>query len=123
MKEATFLARVTGMADAFGWKWWHVPAPMVAAGQTWRPYAKAAGLPDLFLTYDDPARLIIAELKGDGGKLSDAQQEFLALAKAAADRDAAGEEPPGRTRVVGVYAWWPKDEPSIEQILRTKVLI
>lgn len=123
MKETPFLGWVIGTAEATGWLVKHVPAPMVAAGNKWRPYAKAAGLPDLFLLHDDPPRLIIAELKGDGGKLSDAQQEFLTLAKAAADRDAAGEEPPGRTRVVAVYAWWPKDMPIIEQILKSKSLI
>lgn len=134
MKEADFQKRVTDMAERFGWKWWHVPSPMVADGKGgWRPYKKAAGLPDLFLMHDDPPRLIIAEVKGDGGKLSDAQREFLQAAKAVADR--TWQEPTeyalddispaivvATGHALGVYVFDPSMEAAVEQMLRTKVL-
>ncbi len=150
MKEAAFQRRVTDMADRFGWKWWHVPAPMVAGsgedGPRWRPYAHAAGLADLILTHHDPPRLVFMELKGDGGKLSDRQQEFLQAVKAVAatTKGFHNHHPEARASVftpdgeeivlaetpaynstghtVAVYAFWPQDEPQIEQLLRSKVL-
>jgi hypothetical protein len=132
MLERDFLARVTDMADRFGWKWWHTPAPMVAAGKEWRPYKKGAGVADLILIHDSPPRLLFIELKGDGGKLSENQRGFLQAAQEVAriardvdtDVEPALEEmgcfacPPA----VGVYAFWPKDEPLIEQLLRTRCL-
>ena len=69
MKEKDVQKAVTDMLDATGWQWWHVPAPMVAGKDGWRPYRKAAGLPDIFAFYDDPPRMLILELKGDSGKL------------------------------------------------------
>jgi hypothetical protein len=61
--------------------------PVVAerSGRGFRPYKKAAGLPDIFAMHADPPRLLILELKGDGGSLSDAQREFLELARDVAE--------------------------------------
>jgi hypothetical protein len=133
MLEKDFQKRVTDMADRFGWSWWHTPAPMVAAGKEWRPYKKGAGVADLILIHDSPPRLIFMELKGDGGKLSDNQSEFLRAAKTVADDSfswmldvstvrAIGPDHYKLSKPFGVYAFWPKDEPLIEQLLRTKVL-
>lgn len=118
---------MTAVATRFGWQWWHVPAPMVAAkGGTWRPYKKAAGLPDLILLHDDPPRMILAELKGDGGELSEEQREFLRLAHLVAE-EATTEWQQGVTpavqRLVGVYVWRPADRDGIERMLRSKVLL
>jgi hypothetical protein len=119
------------MADRFNWLWWHVPAPMVAAGKDWRPYKKAAGLPDLVLISDDPPRIVFAEIKGDGGKLSEAQVEFLKAARDVADsiRHAyhdlvcAGANAPRPQDPVGVFVWTPDQADLVEQILRTRVLV
>jgi hypothetical protein len=87
--------------------------------------ARAAGLPDLILFHSDPPRLIFAELKGTGGKLSDKQREFLQAAREVA-REAF--EPRNTTSSaywpapLGVYAWYPEDEETVEQILRSRVL-
>jgi hypothetical protein len=95
---------------------------------------RAAGLPDLFLLHDDPPRMIIAEVKGPKGKLSDRQQEFLRLAREVADgcycyppEDAKGNPTADRStaymeHLVGVYAWTPADESVIEDILRSKAV-
>ncbi len=140
MLEKDFLKRVTDMADRFGWKWWHVPAPMINAGGEWRPYKKGAGVADLILTCADPPRLVFIELKGDGGKLTDNQRDFLQSVKDVAEAT-SGEPVLVHDRVVqtdtfsggvahadfektlGVYAFWPEVEPLVEQLLRTKVLL
>ncbi len=133
MNEADFQRRVTDMAVRFGWKWWHVPAPMRAVhdeqtgARKWIGAKEGAGVADLILTHHDPPRLVFMELKGDGGKLSDRQTEFLAAVKVVADEtkqgfDGWGEPTDEYDATVGVYAFWPKDEPAIEQLLRSRVL-
>lgn len=136
MREKDLQKRITDMADRFGWRWWHVPAPMVKRGKEWVGAKQAAGLPDLILIHDDPPRMLMLELKADGGKLSEDQLAFLTMAKAVA-RDAISLEdvlhngellleqkldaevrPP--TPIIGVHAVWPEHEPIIEQILRSK---
>lgn len=121
LRERDFLNWVIQTAEAFNWVVKHVPAPMVAAGDNWRPYKKAAGLPDLFLLHADPPRMVIAEVKGTGGKLSDAQREFLTLARDASEEHfklCESIEP----RRVGVYVFEPGMEEAITQLLRTRVL-
>lgn len=132
MKERDLLNWVVACAERFGWKVYHVPAPMVAnrkGGFVGSP--RAAGLPDLFLLHEDPPRMIVAEVKGDKGKLSDKQREFLKMARDVADHSylwtdtALDTEIPRRDgqRMFGVYAWTPNDQPIIEQMLRSKVLL
>lgn len=125
MKERDLLNWIVACAEATGWRVYHVPAPMVAnrkGGFVGSP--RAAGLPDLFLLHDDPPRMIIAEVKGTGGKLSDKQQEFLALARDVADHGIMQDpEFNNLDRPLGVYAWSPDHQPIIEDILKSKVLI
>lgn len=92
----------------------------------WVPARHAAGLPDLILLSEDPPRMIIAELKGDGGRLSDAQQEFLRLARDVARtiHDEANMLTSAyQQRLLAVYAWYPADMPKIESILKNRVLL
>ncbi len=134
MKERDFLNWIIACAEATGWKVWHVPAPMVAGrkGQ-FVGSPRAAGLPDLFLLHDDPPRMIVAEVKGTGGKLSERQQEFLQMARDVAEATAGNESVVDHVqedgepiwtfpRVVGVYVWMPEHQEIIEDILRSKVL-
>lgn len=119
MKEKDLLNWVLDLAARTGWRAWHVPTPMLASRHGGFVAAKqAAGLPDLFLLCDDPPRMIIAELKGTNGKLTDAQRDFLRLAREAARN--TDVMTPDR---VGVYAWTPNDQHLIETILTTKVLL
>jgi hypothetical protein len=125
-KESDFQARIKAMAERYGWKVWHVPAPMRwdPARKSWVPAREGAGLPDLILLHDDPPRLVFLELKRKGGTLSEKQLDFLKAAKVVAEAAWAWPEsdhqPP--PRVFGVFAGWPDDEPVIEQMLRTKIV-
>lgn len=125
MNEAAFQGWVTDVATRFGWRWWHVPAPMrFIPGQNRPiPAPEGAGLPDLVLIHTDPARMILAELKGDGGSLTPGQKEFLTLASCVVDAVSAmqGDTPFGGIPL-GVYAWKPGDEAIIETILRSRHL-
>ena len=118
MLERDFQKRVTDMAVRFGWKFWHIPAPMrwSPTNKAWVPARSGAGVADLILTHDDPPRLVFLELKGDGGELSDRQRDFLQAVKTVAGYAAEG----GTHAPIGVVAAWPKDEPAIEQMLRTR---
>lgn len=87
---------------------------------------RAAGLPDLFLLHDDPPRMIIAEVKGTGGKLSDRQREFLQMARDVAESlftEDRSHWDRGGKRAIGVYAWTPEMQPMVEQLLRSRVLV
>ena len=127
-RERDLLNWIIATAEATGWEVFHVPAPMTAArGGGFVGSKRAAGLPDLFLLHDDPPRMIIAEVKGPKGKLSERQQEFLRLARDVAEVSfAPGEfEPPDITRfprTIGTYVWTPADELFIERILRSKAV-
>ena len=118
--EAEFQAWVVEVAQRFGWKVWHVPAPMVHAGKRgWVGAKQGAGISDLILISDHPPRMIFAEIKREGGKLSDKQQEFLQAVQAVAEdaRESRSDE-----QVIKAYAWWPGMEEMIETVLRTRVL-
>lgn len=118
MKEAAFQKWVVDVATRFGWRCWHVPAPMRATrAGTWVGAKEAAGIPDLILMHDDPPRLVFAEVKGTGGKASDEQLEFLRMA-----RDVSEQRRSGTQNLVGAYLWAPGDEQQIEDILKSRVL-
>lgn len=118
MKERDLLNWALDLARRTGWKAYHVPAPMRAVPGGFVGAREAAGLPDLILLHDDPPRMILAELKGDGGKLSDEQREFLKIARFVADEACYDAE-----RVIGVYVWTPFDRDAIETMLKSKVLL
>lgn len=118
--EKDFLGWIVDVARRTGWTCWHVPAPMRAlpGGRGFVGAREAAGLCDLILIHTDPPRLILAEVKGPTGKLSDKQREFLRLARAVG---LAAFDEDGR-KVVGAYSWRPGVEGLIETILKGKVL-
>lgn len=118
MKEAELQQRVIARAVLEGWKCWHIPAPMRWTKTGFVGAKEGAGIPDLILLHDNPPRLIFAELKGTGGKPSDAQLEFLRAAKVVAD----DIETPMFSRPMGVYLVTPETEEAFGQVLRSKVL-
>lgn len=127
MKEKDFQGWVVDVAQRFGWRVWHVPTPMRPIGQNkFVPDPRGRGLADLIMLHDDPPRLIFAELKGDGGVLSEEQREFLRLARQVATGtvtfDGYRDGIPDMQRPVGVYIWRPGNEELIEATLRGKVL-
>jgi hypothetical protein len=119
--EKDILKFATDTLATHGWKWWHVPAPMVAGKGEWRPYRKAAGLPDIFAMHHDPPRFLIVETKGTGGKLTEAQREFLEMARRVADtieeHDSYGHE-----QIMGVVVLVPGLEDVFVKIVRSKVM-
>ena len=68
----------------------------------WLSIRSPAGYPDLTLLR--PPRVVFAELKTERGRVSDAQQETLALL--------------GQCPGVETYLWRPADWPTIEEVLR-----
>ena len=127
MNERQFQGYILDVAARFGWRAWHVPAPMrPVGGGLMVPETRAAGLPDLILMHPDPPRLIFAEVKDADGKLSEAQAEFLRLARGVAEASAVSElaaEQWSGGRIIGVYVWRPGNEDLIEAVLRGKVMI
>ena len=121
MRERDFQAWVLDVARMHGWQCWHVPAPMrkVRSGE-WVGAKEAAGLPDLVMIHDDPPRLVFAEVKGTGGKLTPEQQGFLQLIREVSNQ--ADDAQTGHHRVLAGYVFQPGTEPMIEAILKTRVL-
>lgn len=89
--EEDFLGHVTQLAHVFGWLPYH----------TRDSRRSAAGFPDLVLVRGD--RLIFAELKTITGKVSNAQETWIARLR---------ETP------VEVYVWRPNDIDEVTEILR-----
>jgi hypothetical protein len=96
MSEAVAERELTGyvadLAHLFGWRRYH----------TWLSRHSPAGFPDEVLVRG--ARLIVAELKSERGKVSAAQVEWL---------DALGQVPGVET-----YVWRPSDMDRIAEVLR-----
>jgi hypothetical protein len=128
VKERELQAWTIDVARRFGWRVYHVAMPVQRQrGGGYAPDPRGAGLPDLFLLHDDPPRMIIAELKGDGGRLTGDQTDFLRLARAVADDCELGTslhpgQAMGEAKPLGVYVWTPADRDAIETVLRSKVL-
>lgn len=129
MREREYQRRIEDMLDRFGWKWRHVPAPMRwdSKKKAFVPAAEAAGLCDILATHHDPPRLLFMEVKGDRGKLSEAQRDFLhsikIVAEVAVDQsDMDIADPFSAPHLIGVVAVWPGDEAQVEQMLRTRVM-
>ena len=91
IKEKTFQQQVIQLAELKGWKHYH----------TYNSKRSVAGFPDLLMIKEN--RIIIAELKSQKGKLSEAQKEWL---MAFID-----------TEKVEVYTWRPSDWQKIQGVL------
>lgn len=123
VSERDFEKWMVEVARRFGWKCWHFHdsrrqvKPGVFVGDK-----DAAGVCDWILIHDDPPRLIFAEVKGDKGRLSEAQQEFLRMAREVAYSSRELIDRDDWTQNMGVYVWQPGLEQAIEDVLRSKVL-
>lgn len=111
VSEKAFQASVLDLADRLKWKTAHFHSTIRHVREKDGSYRTigdkaAAGFPDLVLVRD--GRLIFAELKREGAKLSPAQREWA---------DALiGVETVSRT--VSWRTWRPSDWPDIEATLR-----
>ena len=84
------------MAKIIGWRYYH----------TWRSIHSPAGFPDCVFIRD--GTVIFAELKAEKGKLSDAQEEWIA------DLERVAQCSLG----VQVYVWRPKNIEDIAEVLK-----
>lgn len=89
--EKQWQAQVVYLARLFGYRIYH----------PWLSIRSERGWPDLAIFR--PGRFLLAELKSDTGKLTDAQLRMIA------DLTAAGVE---------VYVWRPRDIDRVMEILR-----
>lgn len=90
--EREFLRQVAELGRLLGWRTYH----------PWLSIRSERGWPDLAMVR--PPRLILAELKRDGGKPTPSQAEWLALLGAV----------PG----IEVHLWRPADFDAIAAVLR-----
>jgi hypothetical protein len=108
ISEKAFTAQVIKLAQYLGWRTAHFRPAMTKRGR-WVTAVQGdgAGFPDLVLVKQ--GKLIFAELKAEKGRLSEAQDAWVA--------DLANCE----TSIgVGVmtYVWRPSDIEEIEEVLR-----
>lgn len=106
MTEAELQSAVIELARLLGYRVAHFRAAQTAKGWRTPVEADGKGFPDLVLVRR-PARLIFVELKGERGRTSPEQREWLELLSPAAE----------------VYTWTPVDWTSgiVEQLLRGNV--
>jgi hypothetical protein len=89
--EAGFQRQITDLADYGRWRWFHDNDSR----------RNRAGVPDLMLV--KAPRLIFVEVKKRGGKVTDAQQEWL--------------DELGRCTSVESYVWFPDDVDRAKEVL------
>ena len=100
-RERDFQRAIVELARLCGWRVFHARPALTRAGEWRTPIQGDAGFPDLVLCR--AGRVIFAELKREGGRLTPQQQGWLD-----ALRQCAGVE---------VYLWTPADWDAIEAIL------
>lgn len=129
--EREFEAWIIDLAEWYGWRAWSVGMPMRPAGRgRFVPDKRGSGLPDLVMIHDDPARMVLAEVKLHAA-LSDDQRAFLRLARGVRERirDGLGDDAPAprfplQHIPLGVYAWrWPSSMDTIVHVLSGTVLL
>ena len=106
VSERDWQRQVTDAADLLGWAWAHFRPAMTSKG--WRTPVSGpmgAGFPDLILCRGD--RLILAELKAEGARLSPPQRQVHAVL----------------AQAVPLYTWRPSDLPAVLDVLGTPALI
>jgi hypothetical protein len=101
-RERDFQQAVIDLARFMGWRVFHARPALTRRGRWLTPIQGDAGFPDLVLCR--PPRLILAELKRVGGKLSPAQRGWLDALHACAG--------------VECYLWTPSDWEAIIDTLR-----
>jgi len=117
--EAQWQRQVVDLARLGGWRIAHFGAARTEKG--WRTPVRedGAGWPDLVLVHRDPSRLIFAELKATGGRLSPAQTQWLLDLERVAQRvtEALAQPLEIRERIVRVVVWYPEDFDEVRRVL------
>ena len=100
-REKEFQRAVIEYAKMMGWRVHHTLPAITQSGRWITPVQGDVGFPDLVLCR--PPRLILAELKRVGGKVSPQQQEWLDALQACDG--------------VECYVWYPSDWQQILSVL------
>ena len=99
--ERQFARQIEYLLELGGWRWCHYEPAVRQSGQWATPLRGDRGLPDYIAVRQN--RVLYAEIKGDGGRLSADQRGWIA------DLLTAGQE---------VYIWHPDDLDIARQVLR-----
>lgn len=99
--EAMFADQVEHLLDLFGWTWTHFEPAVRQSGRWATPLRGDRGFPDYVAVRFD--RLLFAEIKGTGGRLSGHQAAWLH------ELGNAGAE---------VHVWYPEDLETVKGVLR-----
>ena len=119
LKELDFQRQLVGtkppgLAVILGWEHVHFRPAMTKHG--WRTAgtgSMAAGWPDLVLVRPRDRRLIFAELKADGAKVTPDQERVLEVLQSLTFGTLTLDWPR-----IQVFVWNPSDWPEIERVLR-----
>ena len=101
MLESVFAKQVEHLLELFGWTWCHFEPAVRQSGSWATPMRGHKGLPDYIATRD--GRILFAEIKGDNGRLSKSQKDWLDQL----------ERTPAET-----YVWYPSDIHRLKDVLR-----
>jgi len=129
MNEEDFSTQVEDALTRFGWRWMHQRPAKTEKG--WRTALSGhKGFPDYVAVHEQKKRLLFIELKGDTGKTSPEQDEWLADLNECVRWITLEPIPMGNVRGVRnikvskmipsfeVYVWYPKDSDAMIEILR-----
>lgn len=105
MSEAAWQAIVEGLLTFYGWRWYH----------THRSDRSVPGFPDIVAVR--AGELLFAELKTEKGKLSNAQQMWIADLAAFAAEIMSWVPDGHATPAIGIYTWRPHERADVERIL------
>lgn len=101
MKESAYAKQIEYLLELGGWRWCHYEPAVRQSGAWATPLRGDKGEPDYRAVR--AGRLIFVEIKGDGGRLSAFQKEWIA------DLLAAGIE---------TYVWHPEDIEIAKKVLK-----
>ena len=101
MLEKEFATQVEHLLNLYGWRWCHFEPAIRQSGEWATALRGHKGLPDYVAVRD--GRLIFAEIKGDRGRLTPDQTEWITRLRQVHD--------------VRVETWWPEDLPDLKTIL------
>ena len=124
MNEEDFSTQVEDALTRFGWRWMHQRPAKTDKG--WRTALSGhKGFPDYVAVHEQKKRLLFIELKGDTGKTSPEQDEWLSdlreCVKVITLDPINNKKRVAHIHLVQsfeVYVWYPKDSDAMLEILQ-----
>lgn len=98
--EAAFAKQIEHLLDLFQWTWVHFEPAVRQSGQWATPMRGKKGFPDYCAVR--AGRVAFIEIKGDRGRLSSGQNDWLDLLRATENE---------------VYVWFPEDIHQAKKVL------